>query len=498
MKILYFANSHVLTAQEESEVKKIETLSEIELIVLNSRFANSETIVDFEEPDFVAGAVPAAFSDFPIFTPPELPTVREIQPVMLGEYVQPDMPGLPPQLLPDPEFATPAAWTAANGWAIGSGIATKSGDTYARLTPLNLPLPPQATDLAMIFEVVAQTSNSAGGGSGGVRATVAGNNSNQRYLGLRSPQNTRLQVSHIRNRTPAQNNLQFDATNTWQGSIGHPRLYDVSAYRNMPTLVVPNLGQSNRVGFGDGYAVSAKDGWHPCIWMCPPLDYTLYGAIANTVTLAQEPLVHSADFDHRVGPAMAMARRLVALTNGEVRVVIVPCARTATGLLPAGAAGGWNPDTTATLAENRYATAVTAVLAARAQITNYIGTLMLWSGNEADMTVANGAAKTPGAMANMITRMRADFNAPDMPVVMSGAVIADRANPSATVVMQRNMDEHSGAAGAIKGVTYYDRPSGPGTINAGDAVHFTTETLRISGDYEGQIAYNIGIRKGWW
>ena len=405
----------------------------------------------------------------------------------------PPMPALPPQLLPNPGLDDPAAWSAANGWSIDGEGAAKTGTTYARLTALNVSLG-DGTDYVMAFRVIEQTSSTSGGGSLGARMASGNINSNIKYLGWLDPVHTELQVSHVRNRTPSQLTVQFDAANTWQGRIADPALYDVSAERHKPTLILASGGQSNEEDYGDGQTNPYVHIFHPGIWMCPPVNYVLYGAIANTVTVAQCPLVSNSTPSRRPGKAMAMARRIVSLTGGAVRVVIVPAAKTGVGMLGTGVSGGWNPDTTMTGEANRYATLLTAHAAAKSQIENYIGTIMCWSGNEADMQVANGAALLPAAFRNFVTRVRADMDE-DIPIIISGPVPSNQ--PTLRAV-QSTFDEGSGHANAIPGVTYFDGPEGSEWHNVADPVHWTMEGIRVTGDYAGQIAYGIGQERRWW
>lgn len=84
---------------------------------------------------------------------------------------------------------------------------------------------------------------------------------------------------------------------------------------------------------------------------------------------------------------MPAAKRLVSLADGVIRA--------SSCLSPSPARHDWidvpwNPDSTATGDNDRYTIMINTYLAARSQITNHIGTIMVWSGNEYDMQVANG------------------------------------------------------------------------------------------------------------
>ena len=228
--------------------------------------------------------------------------------------------------------------------------------------------------------------------------------------------------------------------------------------------------------------------------MCPPIHYSYYGATQQVASVAQEPLVHNGSPGHRVGPAMAMARRIVSLTGGAVRVMIVPCAKTGTRLV--GADAHWNPDTTATGAENRlFERAVATTLAAIGQVENLLGVLGYWGQGEADWQVYD---QYPAAFANFVTRFKTAIGVEDMPVIIAGGVLPDPDNPGAMITMQRTLDKNSGHANSMPDVTYFDGPIGPEWQNSGDTVHFTTAANRIRGDFAGQWAYRIGHQRGWW
>lgn len=232
--------------------------------------------------------------------------------------------------------------------------------------------------------------------------------------------------------------------------------------------------------------------------MCPPNGYAggIYGAKANTVTVAQEPLVHNQSPGHRVGPAMAAARRLVSLTGGAVRVVIVPVAKSGTGMV--GPDAPWNPTSTATGDNDRYSIMVDTYAAALTQIGNHVGTIQFWSGNEYDMQLPTGPAQIPAAFAGFVSSARTDLGMPDMPVVISGPVYPTDSPPNPLIVIQRTLAEGSGSPNAITGVYYLDGPQGPEWTNTTDTVHWNTEANRIRGDFEGQWAYRIGQLKSWW
>lgn len=432
-------------------------------------------------------------------------------PAMLADYAVPPMPALPQQLLPNPGLDDPAAWTAAAGWSLDGEGATKTAGNFARLTPLGLSLPPSATDLVLTFDVINQTSLTTTGGTGGCRALVSVNGSSpntsnaNKYLGWLDNYQTVPQVSHVRNRTAAQVMLQIDGGNLWGGTIANPMLYDVSYARDLPTITWIPVGQSNEEGFGNGRVIKLLDQWHPNIWMCPSENYVQYGAIKHALTVAQEPLVHNGSPGHKVGKGMPAARRLVSLTNGAIRVVIIPVAKSGVGMLSANAQGGWNPDTTMTGAANRYATMIAAYNAAVAQIPNHIGTIMSWSGNEADLQVANWQTQLPAMWRKFADRARADMGQPNMPIIISGPVIPDPTNKPPLALMQRSFAEDSGSPNAIPGVYYFDGPEGQAHINgvsdvtgATDLVHFTSAANRRRGDMAGQIAYGIGQARGWW
>ena len=157
-----------------------------------------------------------------------------------------------------------------------------------------------------------------------------------------------------------------------------------------------------------------------------------------------------------------------------------------------------NPDSTATGDNARYDIMVNTYLAARSQITNHIGTIMLWSGNEYDMQVANGVGLLPAAWANFAARARADMGVPDMPIIISGPVYPQDDPLSPLIAVQRTLDEDSGSPNAIAGVTYLDGPMGTQWVNVGDTVHWSTPANRIRGDFAGQWAYRIGHQRGWW
>ena len=432
--------------------------------------------------------------------------VEPFVPEMLDTYVVPDMPSLPPQLLPNPAMDDPAAWVVANGWTLnGDGTATHNTATgqYSRIAIPNADMG-DATDVVLTFDIPAQTSNNW---SLGVRArllsTPANTSNDGMWNGLitRSGDagpSTRAQVSHVWNRVPGQTQLVLEAGNSWAGTIANPRLYDVSSARDLPTVVIVVAGQSNAEAYGAALADATLDAWHPNLWMCPPNGYGggVYGAKANTVTVAQEPLLHNLSPGHRVGFAMPAAKRLVSLAAGGIRVVIVPVAKSGTGMI--GSDAPWNPDSTATGDNARYDIMVNTYLAARSQITNHIGTIMLWSGNEYDMQVANGVGLLPAAWANFAARARADMGVPDMPIIISGPVYPqdDPLNP--LIAVQRTLDEDSGSPNAIAGVTYLDGPMGAQWVNPGDTVHWSTAANRIRGDFAGQWIYAIGRDRGWW
>ena len=432
--------------------------------------------------------------------------VEPFVPEMLDTYVVPDMPSPPPQLLPNPAMDDPAAWVVANGWTLnGDGTATHATATgqYSRIAIPNADMG-DATDVVLTFDIPAQTSNNF---TLGVRArllSTPGNTSNnQLWNGLYTRSgdagpSTRAQVSHVWNRVPGQTQLVLEAGNNWAGTIANPRLYDVSSARDLPTVVIVVAGQSNAEAYGAALADPTLDAWHPNLWMCPPNGYGggVYGAKANTVTVAQEPLLHNLSPGHRAGFAMPAAKRLVSLADGGIRVVIVPVAKSGTGMI--GSDAPWNPDSTATGDNARYDIMVSTYLAARSQITNHIGTIMLWSGNEYDMQVANGVGLLPAAWANFAARARADMGVPDMPIIISGPVYPqdDPLNP--LIAVQRTLDEDSGSPNAIAGVTYLDGPMGTQWVNVGDTVHWSTPANRIRGDFAGQWAYRIGRQRGWW
>lgn len=407
------------------------------------------------------------------------------------------LPPLPPQLLPSTSFDDPSAWTVAGGWSIAGGVATHTTGTgqFSKLTARNVPALGAATDIVITFDVVNQISEDT---THGVRGMIAGNTSNGgQYHGWWNQPNSSQpavhriipHVSHIYNRTGAQNAVMMEANTLWAGSIDNVRLYDVSGHRDKPTITMIAGQQSNVVGFGQGNIIPELDRWHPDIWVCSPDNFGLYGAKANTIQIAQEPLVHSADPGHHVGPAMEAARRIVAATNGAVRVVIVPVGKTATGLL--GSAAPWNPDSTLAVPDNRYDVMVATHAAAVAQISNHIGTVMLWSGQEADLNVLGWQTQLRPAILNFRDRARADLNAPNMQIVMLGAVVADPAAPSQLVQMQRTFGQDSGHANAIPGVHYFDGPLGQQWINTSDEVHFTTPANRIRGAGGGDLMVPI-------
>ncbi|WP_220269896.1 sialate O-acetylesterase [Paracoccus lutimaris] len=391
----------------------------------------------------------------------------------------------------------------AGGWSLAGAGATHSLGTgqYSKMTALGLTIPTEATDLVMTFEIITQTSANF---TLGARAQLVGNGSNTgAWNGLHirggdTQPSTRMQVSYLRNRTPSQNTLLIESGNQWAGTIRNVQLYDVSASRHKPTVILIIKAQSNGEGFGLEVADPIKDGWHPDIWMCPPNSYGsgLYGAKALTLSVAQEPLVHSLNPGHRVGPAMSMARQIVALTKGAVRVVIVPVSRSGTGLL--GADAPWNPDTTATGDLRRYPIMVSTYQAALSQIENHVGTIGVWAGNEADLNKADWQAQLPAAFRNMVSRTRADLAVPDLPELILGPAEYSGAGYALLAQMQATFDADSGHANAIPGVKYLPGPQGPGHNNAGDAVHWTTEANRIRGDNAGQWAYLIGRARGWW
>ena len=417
------------------------------------------------------------------------------------------LPALPPQLLPNPGLDNPAAWTVAGGWSLSGGQAVHTTGTgqFSKLTALNVPSLGNATDLVMSFEVPSQTSTDV---TQGARGMLAGNTSNNvQYHGWwnRTDLNPDIvhrvipHVSHIYNRTPAQNTVMIESSTLWIGSLRNPRLYDISFSRKLATVILIIAGQSNAEGYGEDFTEGHPEGdidpaldfWHPNIWVCPHVNLGLYGAKANVASIAQEPLVHCGSPGHKVGPAMEIARQIVAATNGAVRVLIVPVAKSGTGVISGGAAAPWNPDTTATGDLRRYPTMISTYQAALAQVNNHIGTIMYWSGNEADLQVATWQANLPAAMRNFVTRARADLGVPDMPIIMSSAVIPNPAAPSALVQMQRSFAEDSGSPNAIPGVRYVEGPEGAQWINTTDVVHFTTAANRIRGRNAGLIAAPI-------
>lgn len=415
-------------------------------------------------------------------------------PAMLADYAVPPMPALPQQLLPNPGLDDPAAWTVAGGWSLaGAGATHTPNIAWSRLTPLGLALPAAATDLVFAFEVPAQTTASA---TLGPRGLIVGNTStNNQYLGWIAPHNViGPRVSHIRGRTAAQTNFQIEGGYQWGGSIDNIGLYDVSASRDKPTIVLQGAGQSNIEIFGEGPVIPALDRWHPDIWVCSPVNYSYYGATKDILTVAQEPLCHNGNQSHKAGGLMAAARRIVSLTGGAVRVVIVPCAKTATALI--GADAPWNPDTTQTDANLRlYARLIATTQAAISQISNLLGVCLLWSQGEAD---GNNMAQYPAAFAAFMQRLRTDLNRPDLPAVVMGAVIPNPAAPSNIVTTQRTLDQDSGSPNAVSGVRYFDGPIGQQWINTSDAVHYTVPAQRVRFDYAGQLVYGIGQARGWW
>ena len=426
--------------------------------------------------------------------------VEPFVPEMLDTYVVPDMPSLPPQMLPNPALDDPAAWTLGAGWTLDGDGASHAAGSFGRLTALNVD-PGTGTDYVMPYEVFDQTSASTTQGARGAVNEPGATNANRNrstdnlYRGWISPHNVVPHLAHIHDRTLAQTQFQIDGGNIWAGSVRNPGLYDVTTIRSLPTLVLVVAGQSNAEGYGQGDVSVSLDPWHPNIWMCPPISYTYYGAKANIATVALDPLIHNGSPGQKVGPAMAMARRLVSLTGGAIRVVIVPVAKTGTTLV--GTDALWDPDTTLTGAENRlFDRAVATTNAAIAQITNHIGTMMFWSQGEADW---QNYATYPAAFANFCARFKTATGITDMPVVIAGGVIADTGSPGALVTMQRTLDKASGHANSLPYVTYFDGPTGTANVNAGDTVHFNTPAQRVRGDYAGQLAYNEGKNgRTWW
>ena len=427
-------------------------------------------------------------------------SVPEFVPQMLATYAVPAMPALPPQLLPDPGLTTPAAWSLHASWSVSGNALTHTATAFGRATAVGVDAG-SGTDYVMPYEVFDQTSGSMTLGARGVVYEPGAANANRNvstdnlYRGWVAPHNVRPHLAHIYGRTLAQVQFQFDGGNTWAGSIRNPGLYDVTAIRSLPTLVLVVAGQSNAEGYGEGDVSASLDPWHPNIWMCPPINYSYYGAKANVATVALDPLIHNGSPGQKVGPAMAMARRLVSLTGGAIRVVIVPVAKTGTTLV--GTDAHWNPDTTLTGAENRlFDRAVATTNAAIAQITNHIGTMMFWSQGEADW---QNYATYPAAFANFCDRFKTATSIIDMPVIIAGGVIADTGSPGALVTMQRTLDKASGSPNSLPYVTYFDGPTGAANINVGDTVHFNTPAQRVRGDYAGQLAYNEGKNgRTWW
>ena len=426
--------------------------------------------------------------------------VEPFVPEMLSAYTVPDVPALPPQLLPDPTLSNPAAWSLQASWSLSGNALTHAATAFGRATAVGVNAG-SGTDYVMPYEVFDQTSASTTQGARGVVNEPGATNANRNrstdalYRGWISPHNVVPHLAHIYGRTLAQTQFQIDGGNVWAGSIRNPGLYDVTTIRSLPTLVLVVAGQSNAEGYGEGDVSVALDPWHPNIWMCPPISYSYYGAQANIATVALDPLVHNGSPGQKVGPAMAMARRLVSLTGGAIRVVIVPVAKTGTTLV--GADAHWSPDTTLTGAENRlFERAVATTLAAIGQITNRIGTMMLWSQGEADW---KDYATYPAAFANFCARFKSATGITDMPVIIAGGVIADAGSPGALVTMQRTLDKASGSPNSLPYVTYFDGPTGAANINVGDTVHFNTPAQRIRGDYAGQLAYVEGMTgRSWW
>ena len=432
--------------------------------------------------------------------------VEPFVPEMLDTYVVPDMPPLPPQLLLDTTFENAAMWSLHSSWAItgvpGGRALTHTAGAFGRATAAGAAFNAgSGTDYVMPYEVFDQTSASMTQGARGVVNEPGATNANRNmstdglYRGWISPHNVVPHLAHIYGRTLAQTQFQIDGGNVWAGSVRNPGLYDVTTIRSLPTLVLVVAGQSNAEGYGEGDVSVSLDPWHPNIWMCPPINYSYYGAKANIATVALDPLIHNGSPGQKVGPAMAMARRLVSLTGGAIRVVIVPVAKTGTTLV--GTNAQWDPDTTLTGAENRlFDRAVATTNAAIAQITNHIGTMMFWSQGEADW---QNYATYPAAFANFCARFKTATGITDMPVIIAGGVIADTGSPGALVTMQRTLDKASGHANSLPYVTYFDGPTGTANINVGDTVHFNTPAQRVRGDYAGQLAYNEGKNgRTWW
>ena len=132
---------------------------------------------------------------------------------MATAYERPQLPPLPQQLFIDPRLENPANVTLGGGWSLANGELHHNPATgqFSKVTLRNLPAFGNATDLAVVFDVVSQVSTNL---TNGVRAMFSGNTSTDLvYHGwfnrtdLVPPKVIKIPeaVSHIFGRLPTQN-----------------------------------------------------------------------------------------------------------------------------------------------------------------------------------------------------------------------------------------------------------------------------------------------------
>lgn len=236
----------------------------------------------------------------------------------------------------------------------------------------------------------------------------------------------------------------------WGITTAAQSLTSVSGYD-----VIPLFLQSNMIGRNGNWDY-ALDATNALI-----AQWGRFAPVADTITLAYDPLQHVDPTGNTVGPGMSLAKAYVTsyLATGR-GVLLVPCAQGGTGY----SNGYWNPG------DALYTSAVARVNAAvAAQAGNRI-VACIFQGLEADYLQTQAYCETH--IDAMVAQMRIDMNIPNVPFIFGEPLIGGAQTTTANV-------------NALAGTPTRDYLCGytpsTGLVGGGDNLHFTAPSCRSLG-----------------
>lgn len=374
--------------------------------------------------------------------------------------------------VPNAAFDDLAGWTLDDGWTAQNGDVSKVSTGNSRFVTRDVAIP--SGDIWASYTV-------RGASAGFVGVQLLGPYANQ-------PFGNRIEANHVaRFSGPAHTRMRLVGSNTFDGLVEDVQLVDMTELLSQPSDIYIMAGQSLMAAEQKTLPPDpSKDFWVPRCLYWPGVRNTTYGTQVDETAACTAPL-QMLSSSQGVSPAISFAQEVERSTAQGRTVLLLACASGGTRLI--GDDAHWNPNGSVNQGGTLYANMRDRALAALASKPGNQLKALVWAQGESDRTLVMDT-EYPPAFSAMVTQLRSDLSAPNLPVMILGPMPDDQtASQPVFISTQERLDQDSGDATAMPNVHYVAREAG---YLSSDGTHPEPEGNRLVGRAAAQRFVSLG------